>query len=109
MAASKKRKKKSNLHLDKDKRTLITTSRDVVVECLPVAALFMAMEENVKSSIEWPQVPIRISKDVAGAEMEFPLTLAHLETENATEEHQNRPEQKEDDHRIGDDPARGMQ
>jgi hypothetical protein len=64
----------------------VTTSRGVEVECLPIADVIEAQEANIRASVEWPEQPTRIIADVAGSEMEEPLTEAYIETAHASHE-----------------------
>lgn len=50
------------------------TSRGVKVECLPIAAEIEAQENNIRSGIDWPEVPTREVSDVAGSVMHFSYT-----------------------------------
>lgn len=65
---------------------LITTSRGVEVECLPIADTLDAHEENIRASVEWPEMPVRVMVDVAGSEMESPLSQEYVESAQATDE-----------------------
>ena len=87
MTTPKKRKKKQiPVPEKKDKRVLIATSRNVEVECLPIAAALDALETNIRNSIEWPEKPTRTIRDVAGSEMEQDLTQEYVESDRATDE-----------------------
>jgi len=67
-------------------KVVVTTSRGVTVECLPIASTIEAHEENIRASIEWPEKPIRLITDVAGSVMEEPLSEAYIKSDYATEE-----------------------
>jgi len=64
----------------------VTTSRGVEVECLPVADVIEAQEENIRASVGWPTKPTRTITDVAGSEMTEPLSDRYVESAQATEE-----------------------
>jgi len=73
--------------LEDDGRVVVTTSRGVEIECLPIADAIEAQEENARAGIEWPEVPTRTITDVAGSEMVKPLTEEYVEKSGqATEE-----------------------
>ena len=65
---------------------LVTTSRGVTVECLPIASTIEAHEENVRASVDWPEVPTRSVTDVAGSVEEMPLSAEYIKSGYATEE-----------------------
>ena len=64
----------------------VTTSRGVEVECLPIADVIEAQEANIRALVEWPEQPTRVIADVAGSEMEEPLSQKYVESGQATEE-----------------------
>jgi len=82
---SKKKTKKRQVPLSDD-RVLFTTSRGVTGECMPVAAALEAMEANIRGSIDWPETPTRTVTDVAGSEMDIPLTQDYVDGNEATDE-----------------------
>jgi len=64
----------------------VTTSRGVEVECLPVADVIEAQEENIRASLDWPVKPTRTITDVAGTEMEAAFSQEYLDSDRATDE-----------------------
>lgn len=68
------------------KGVVVTTSRGVQVECLPVGIELESQEANIRESVEWPDKPTRIMTDVAGSEMEVELSQDYVESDRATEE-----------------------
>lgn len=67
-------------------RVLITTSRGVELECMPIAAEIEQQENNIRNSIDWPEVPTRTIEDVAGSTMKVELTQDYVDSEYATNE-----------------------
>jgi hypothetical protein len=85
MAKRQKQKTKPWRVVDGNK-VLVTTSRGVTVECLPIASTIETHEENIRGSIEWPDHPVRIITDVAGSEKEKLLSTEYIKSGYATEE-----------------------
>jgi hypothetical protein len=81
-----KKSKPKRLKEPDDTDVFVTTSRGVVVECLPIAELINAQEENLRAGIEWPEKPVHIIIDVAGSEIEQALSQAWIDGGNATDE-----------------------
>ena len=69
-----------------DNRVLFTTSRGVTGECMPVAGALEAIEANIRNSIDWPELPTRTITDVAGSEMELPLTQEYVDGNEVADE-----------------------
>lgn len=69
-----------------ENRVIVTTSRGVQVECLPIAEMFDAQEESLRASIEWPEKPVHVIVDVAGSEIEQALTQEWIDNEQASDE-----------------------
>ena len=67
-------------------RVLITTSRGVEIECMPIAAEIEQQETNIRESIDWPEKPTRTIEDVAGSTMTVELTQDYVDSEYVTEE-----------------------
>ena len=82
---TKKKVKKRKAPLS-DNRVLFTTSRGVIGECMPVAGALEAIEANIRNSIDWPELSTRTITDVAGSEMELPLTQEYVDGNEATDE-----------------------
>jgi len=82
---TKKKVKKRKVPLS-DSRVLFTTSRGVIGECKPVAGALEAIEANIRKSINWPEPLTRTMTDVAGSEMELPLTQEYVDGNEATDE-----------------------
>jgi hypothetical protein len=95
-------------------RVIRTTTRGVEVECLPVAIEFETMEQNIRDSVGWPEVPTYDMTDVAGSTMQMDMSQEWVDSQ-ATEEQRGewddyRAEQAqaeaEYDRRIGEARAR---
>jgi hypothetical protein len=86
MAKKRQREQPKPWRVVDGNRVLVTTSRGVTVECLPIASTIEAHEENVRSSIEWPETPTRAVTDVAGSVEEIPLSDEYIKSGYATEE-----------------------
>ena len=71
--------------MDENKVT-VTTSRGVEVECLPIAELIQAQEENLRAGVEWPEKPVHVITDVAGSQVEQALSQEWINGEGATDE-----------------------
>lgn len=80
------RKKTESVALTASDAVLITTSRGVQLECMPIAAEIEQQETNIRDSIDWPDVPRRSIEDVAGSTMKVELTQDYVDSEHATGE-----------------------
>jgi hypothetical protein len=69
-----------------ENKVVVTTSRGVQVECLPVAEMFDAQEESLRASVEWPAKPAHTITDVAGSEIEQALTQKWVDSGQASDE-----------------------
>jgi len=67
-------------------KVLIITSRGVELECMPIAAEIEQQENNIRASIDWPEVPTRTIEDVAGSTMTIELTQDYVDSEHAGDE-----------------------
>jgi hypothetical protein len=67
-------------------RILVTTSRGVEVECLPIATEIEQQEANIRAGFTWPDCPQRTMRDVAGTEAHVDVTPEWLATAEATAE-----------------------
>ncbi len=68
------------------KGVTVTTSRGVVVECLPVGIELESQEANIRESVDWPEKPTRVMTDVADSEIEIELSQDYVGSDRATEE-----------------------
>jgi hypothetical protein len=69
-----------------ENKIIVTTSRGVQVECLPIAEMFDAQEESLRASVEWPEKPTHTITDVAGSEIEQALTQEWVDSGQASDE-----------------------
>ena len=69
-----------------ENRVIVTTSRGVDVECLPVAEMFDAQEESLRAGVEWPEKPVHVITDVAGSQIEQALTQEWVGSGQASDE-----------------------
>lgn len=70
----------------KPKGIVVTTSRGVEVECLPVGIELESQEANIRESVDWPEKPTRVMTDVGGSEVDIELSRDYVESDRATEE-----------------------
>lgn len=61
---------------------LVTTSRGVEVECLPIINLL----DSVEASVEYPDPPTYVATDASGVEIERPHNEESIEDERTTDE-----------------------
>jgi hypothetical protein len=86
MARKRKTEKPKPWRIVDGNKVVVTTSRGVTVECLPIFSTIEAHEENIQASVEWPEKPIRLITDVAGSVVEQPFSEAYIKSDRATEE-----------------------
>lgn len=64
---------------------LYVTSRNVEVECLPIAAEIEAQEQNIRQAIEWADPPTHTITDVADATMQVAYTEKSIAADDVPE------------------------
>lgn len=64
----------------------VTTSRGIEVECLPIAAMLEEFEENIRASIDWPDVPTYTVHYAGGETIEKPHDATSIEDSQTTDE-----------------------
>jgi hypothetical protein len=65
---------------------IVTTSRGVEGECMPIAAMLEAMEENIRASITWPDVPTYTVHYAGGETVQKPHDESSIADPKTTEE-----------------------
>jgi len=78
--------KRAKKRQEEDGRVIVTTSRGVRGACQPIAMMLEAQEQNIRASIEWPEVPTYTFTDVAGTEITRPHTQGTIEDPGTSEE-----------------------
>jgi hypothetical protein len=78
--------KRAKKRQEEDGRVIVETSRGVRGACQPIAMMLEAQEQNIRGSIEWPEVPTYSFEDVAGNVIERVHTQATIDDPATSEE-----------------------
>lgn len=78
-ARKAKRAAQRKKEAEDDGRVVVETSRGVHGVCQPIAIMIESQEQNIRKSIEWPEVPTYSFTDVAGTIIERVHTQGTIE------------------------------